>query len=141
MKTHNLQKKEMVIILFENEEALRRSIYFTLLRSGYNVNAFNKAEDATGVIRAYEAAGKSVDVIIVDLHLRGVAALHYLKELVRLSGVAPILVITGYSLRDIQMDLESIGIHHLLDKPFCVEELVDKIKTIIIEHYLMDSQE
>jgi DNA-binding response OmpR family regulator len=141
MKAHNLQKKDMVIILFENEESLRRSIYFTLLRSGYNVNAFEKAEDATGVIRTYEAAGKSVDVIIVDLHLRGAAALHYLKELVRVSAAVPILVITGYSLRDIQKDLENLGIHYLLDKPFCVDELVEKIKTIVIEHYLTDCQE
>lgn len=114
-----------LILLAEDEEAIRDAIEYTLRREGFAV-----ATAADGEQALERARGEPVALVLLDLMLPGVPGLEICRTL-RAEGDVPIIIVTA---RDAELDrvlgLE-IGADDYITKPFSMVELVSRIRALL----------
>jgi two-component system response regulator FlrC len=123
------QKKNILIV--EDEQALLRSLAFTLKRHHYCVlEACNGIVAFTALTR-YTESDHSLDLLITDIQLPGISGLELIDRIRNMGLTFPIMVITAYGDRSIKNELEKRGITCYLCKPFTTEELLLKVTEIL----------
>lgn len=132
MKTE-ICKEKSIILLVEDEELLRRSISFTMMRLGYSVIAFSTVDQALDHIRLHDTQADKLILIITDLHLPGKSGFDLIRNIATLNKKIPILAITGQKSREIRNQLKSLGVEEILEKPFDLDELVTKVGSILMK--------
>lgn len=120
-----------IILLVEDEETLRRSISFTLVRHGHTVHPCSSVDDAMLFVNGAAALHLEIVLIVTDLQLPGKNGLELIREIRRQEKEIPVLVITGHGSREVRKELELLGVTQVLDKPFDLEELVMKVRSMI----------
>ncbi|MDC0603467.1 ATP-binding protein [Aliiglaciecola sp.] len=119
-KSTNCQPLNIVLI---DDETELLNIVSELLKSKLHiVHAFNKPSDA---LRYVDSTSQPIDVIVTDEVMPGEIQGHDLVN--KFYGHIPIVLMTGYSEPKNINGLEDV----LLNKPFTVEELIEKIYSVI----------
>jgi two-component system response regulator VicR/two-component system response regulator RegX3 len=113
------------VLLVDDEEALRASLSYTLIKEGYQVTT---AADGQTALKLFH---KQVpDVIILDLMLPGISGMELCWRIRAFSNV-PILMLTA---KDQDIDkvwgLEA-GADDYITKPFNTRELLARIKAVL----------
>ncbi len=113
------------VLLIDDEEALRESLTYTLVKEGYQVTS---AGDGMSALKLFH---KQVpDVIILDLMLPGIDGMEICWRLRAYSDV-PILILTA---KDQDIDkiwgLEA-GADDYITKPFNTRELLARMKAVL----------
>lgn len=113
------------ILVVDDEKRIRDIIVMYLLKEGYEVSDFDNADSA------YEYFEKNkVDLIVLDIMMRGTNGLDLCKKIRRTSDVPIIFVSARTEELDRILGLE-LGADDYLPKPFSVRELVIRIKNIL----------
>lgn len=119
-KSTNCQPLNIVLV---DDETELLNIVSELLKSKLHiVHAFNKPSD---VLRYVDSTSQPIDVIVTDEVMPGEIQGHDLVN--KFYGHIPIVLMTGYSEPKNINGLEDV----LLNKPFTVEELIEKIHSVI----------
>lgn len=113
------------ILVVDDEKRIRDIIVMYLLKEGYEVRDFDNADDA------YDYFEKgNVDLIVLDIMMRGMNGLDLCKKIRKTSDVPIIFVSARTEELDRILGLE-LGADDYLPKPFSVRELVIRIKNIL----------
>jgi DNA-binding response OmpR family regulator len=128
---HNTKKELPIILLVEDEEPLRRSITFCMMRLGYQVISYGSIDDALNLLHTCESKKISIVLIITDLQLPGRSGLELVRMACKLLKDIPMLVITGHKSREVSLELSHLGVMGILDKPFNLDELVTTVQNIL----------
>ena len=113
------------ILVVDDEKRIRDIIVMYLLKEGYEASDFDNADSA------YEYFEKNkVDLIVLDIMMRGTNGLDLCKKIRRTSDVPIIFVSARTEELDRILGLE-LGADDYLPKPFSVRELVIRIKNIL----------
>ncbi len=113
------------ILVVDDEKRIRDIIVMYLLKEGYEVSDFDNADSA------YEYFEKnSVDLIVLDIMMRGTNGLDLCKKIRKISDVPIIFVSARTEELDRILGLE-LGADDYLPKPFSVRELIIRIKNIL----------
>ena len=116
----------MLIMMIEDEAALREVIEYNLSREGYQVSSLDNANDALIAI-----GDAPPDLILLDLMLPGLQGLQFLDILRQRDQTVPVIVISARnSEEDIIRALER-GADDYLPKPFTIRLLETKIKALL----------
>ncbi|MDR0356472.1 MAG: response regulator transcription factor [Deltaproteobacteria bacterium] len=116
----------MLIMMIEDEAALREVIEYRLNREGYQVASFDNANDALIAIEDCPP-----DLILLDLMLPGLQGLQFLDILRQRDQRTPVVVISARtSEEDVIRALER-GADDYLPKPFSVKLLETKVKVAL----------
>ncbi|MBZ5587129.1 MAG: sigma-54 dependent transcriptional regulator [Acidobacteriia bacterium] len=107
-----------VIVVVDDDEAIRDSCRQTLERSGYRVATATDAFSAVKVIRL-----QLPDLVILDLKMPGVADTELLRKLKAEHPGLDVVVITGYSSVGSAVECMRLGAYDYLPKPFDTESL------------------
>ena len=121
-------KRSPVLLLVEDDPALRRMLEIRLKREGFGVRAATRGEEALFFMERY-----SPDLLILDLMLPGIDGLEVLRRLRRQPQTRslPVLILTARSREeDVVQGLE-LGADDYLRKPFSVRELVARIRALL----------
>lgn len=118
------------ILIIEDESRLLHSIAFTLKRHGY---AAIQAADAENGLRMINSNMQKPDLLITDINLPGMDGASFIEELMRQGIRIPTIVITAYGTMDLRRRLEAMGVHGILDKPFNINDLVCRVKSVLSE--------
>lgn len=114
-----MAKKNMRILIIDDEESIRDGCQQILTRQGYETTA--AADGATGLELA--RAG-SFAVILLDLRMPKIDGLEILRILKEEHPVASkIIVITGYGTIPLAVEAMRLGAHNFITKPFSAAEL------------------
>lgn len=113
------------ILVVDDEKRIRDIIVMYLLKEGYQVHDFENADDAYGYFE-----NNAVDLIVLDIMMRGMNGLDLCKKIRRMSDVPIIFVSARTEELDRILGLE-LGADDYLPKPFSVRELVIRIKNIL----------
>ena len=111
------------IFFIDDELDLRLANQQTLELAGFEVDLFEKAEDALPLVN------KSwLGVIVCDIRLPGMDGQSLLHEVQQLDPALPVILITGHG--DISMAVESMhkGAYDFIEKPFSADRLVDTVR-------------
>ena len=113
------------LLVLEDDDALRTSLRMVLEDEGYDVVEASDAEHALRVV-----AGSGVDLMLVDLMLRGMDGFSFIQR-ARPQTEAPIVVISARDgVEDIVAALEA-GADDYVTKPFLVDEVKARLKALL----------
>jgi DNA-binding response OmpR family regulator len=120
----------MRVLVIEDSAALRVSLETALRSAGYAVDA--AADGTTGLWRA---ESETYDVILLDLLLPGVAGLEVLRRLRARGERARVLAITALDGVDDRVRGLDLGADDYLTKPFAVQELLARVRSLCRRAY------
>jgi two-component system phosphate regulon response regulator PhoB len=113
-------------MMIEDEAALREVVEYNLSREGYQVNAFDNANDALIAVEDCPP-----DLVLLDLMLPGLQGLQFLDIFRQKDQKTPVIIISARtSEEDIIRALER-GADDYLPKPFSLKLLETKVKVAL----------
>lgn len=121
-----MTEKTALVLVIDDEEAMRDSCAQILLKNRYRVET---AENGTAGIQ--KIRDLQPDAVIVDLKMPGMSGFDVLDTLPGIDPHIAVIVITGYATVDSAVEAMKKGAFDFLPKPFTPEEL-----RIILAHAL-----
>ena len=122
------ETRDVVVLLVEDEDALRNAAADFLQTRGYRVMA---ARDGTEALSMASKFAEKIDVLITDLVMPGISGRVLAIELVKIHPETRIMYMSGY--HDAAV-LESAAMDHtaaFLRKPFRLDALTSKIREVL----------
>ena len=113
------------VLVVDDDEAVRRLVDDYLVQNDFRVSG---AEGGVELARAL--GGQVIDLVLLDLRLRGEDGMQLLRQ-VRAQSQIPVIILTGRTEEaDRVMGLE-LGADDYLTKPFSPRELLARIRTVL----------
>jgi len=106
------------VVVVDDDKRTRRILQMLLERLSLPSRAFESAPEALALLQR-EAAG----LVLTDLRMPGMNGLEFLRELRRLDGEVPVIVLTAYGTVESAVEAMKLGALDFLAKPFDVEAL------------------
>ena len=119
------------VLIVDDEELILRAYKKELEESGYHVLVAQSAKEALAIIKQ-----DKVDIVLVDLVMPEMAGVEMCKVVKALSPDTEVVLMSGYIEEMEKSWIEFIkagGRDFFLRKPLGERELIDTVKTILIE--------
>jgi len=116
------------ILLVEDDPAVRGAVRRLLEREGYGVLQASNGREALAVLAQSSGA---VDLVLSDMVMPEMSGLEFRHRLRELHLPVPVLLMSGYSEETITRLGSPESLHPLIEKPFTVEEILQKIKRML----------
>jgi DNA-binding NtrC family response regulator len=107
-----------VILIIDDEEAIRDSCSQVLKKDGYTVKTAKDGIEGLGLIKK-----KSFQVVFLDLRLPGLDGMEVLSRIKEENPETPVVIITAYASIESAVEAMKRGAFDYLAKPFSPEEL------------------
>jgi two-component system, OmpR family, phosphate regulon response regulator OmpR len=114
------------IVVCDDEPDIRDTVAEYLGRHGYSVTT----ADGGPALRELIAAGRPIDVVVLDIRMPGEDGLSLTRHLRERSGIAIILLTGSAEIVDRVVGLE-VGADDYVTKPFDLRELLARIKAVL----------
>ena len=126
-----MSSQQPKIFFIDDEPDLRLANEQTLQLAGFDVELFEKAEDALPLLNELWSG-----VIICDIRLPGMDGQTFQHKVQTLDADLPVILITGHG--DISMAVDAMhkGAYDFIEKPFSADRLVDTVKRAIDKRLL-----
>jgi len=126
------KKKIPHILLAEDNHEMRTLLSMSLRKNGYEVTEF---ADGHHMLDYYFCADPvqtdaAVDLIISDIRMPFLTGMEILEGLHNSEGFPPIILITAFGDEETHKQAYMLGAAAVFDKPFDIEELINKVQTI-----------
>jgi two-component system, NtrC family, C4-dicarboxylate transport response regulator DctD len=111
------------VIFVDDEQHVRRAAEQTLELAGYDVQSFDRAEQAlTRISRAWPG------VLVTDVKMPRMDGLTLLRRAIEVDSQVPVVLVTGHG--DVSMAVQAMrdGAYDFIEKPFPAELLVDVVR-------------
>ena len=120
-----MEKKKCIVVI-EDEASVQQNMLENLVRNGFDVFAYSKAEEAIESEILHVA-----DAVIMDIRLPGINGWQATSIIKKNNAALPVLMVTAYS--DVHSRLQGFetGADDYIIKPFFMEELIARLKTIL----------
>jgi DNA-binding response OmpR family regulator len=113
------------VLIVDDDETVRRLVDDYLVQNDFRVSGASRGAELMGAL-----AGQVIDLVVLDLRLRGEDGMQLLRQL-RAHSQIPVIILTGRAEEaDRVMGLE-LGADDYLTKPFSPRELLARIRTVL----------
>jgi two-component system, OmpR family, response regulator len=119
----------MRILLLEDQESLRSSTQKGLEEMGFVVDAVENGDAALEY-----ALGTPYDALVLDIMVPGRDGLSILRVLREMKNSTPVIILSARSTLPEKIEGLSLGADDYLTKPFYIEELVARLRTVARRH-------
>ena len=120
--------KERILVV-EDEELLSVLIDTVLTDQGYTVL---KAKDGAEAVDLYRTYDGDIDLVLTDLSLPEIDGWQVCRQIRSLNPRVKLMVTTGAMDTRIEKELRKQGIHGFIQKPCSAEDMVDKIRSVLV---------
>lgn len=121
-----------IILVMDDEEAIRRLSKQMLSRSGYESES---AKDGAEAIELYKRAidsGMPFDAVILDLTIKGgTGGKEVIKQLIKINPDIKAIVSSGYPNDPVMTNFRAYGFIGALPKPYPIKDLSDMLNQIL----------
>ncbi|WP_088278973.1 response regulator transcription factor [Ideonella sp. A 288] len=114
----------LTIYLVEDSPVIRENLIGTLEELA-PVEVVGMAEDEATAVAWMSQPGRQVDMLIVDIFLKGGSGLGVLREAARLLPNSTRLVLTNFATRDMRMKCLALGAFRVFDKSNEIDALIE----------------
>ena len=118
--------KNMKIMLIDDDEWIRDSLYLFFESEGCRISALETAEEGIK-----ELKGHAYDLIIVDYRLPGMDGLEFLKRIQKPHSQTMKILITAYGNEKVVLEAKKIGVQDLIQKPFSINTIEESLSKLI----------
>ena len=115
------------ILLVDDEIPFVETMTKRLSKRGINIVTAFSGQEALGHL----AAGKDVDIVILDVKMPGMDGLETLMEIKRQHPAIDVIILTGHSAMDTAIKGMRLGAFDYLTKPCELEALIEVIEDAI----------
>ena len=116
-------------ILLVDDESIVRDVFVRLLAAiGYDAEV---AADGAAALAILRDPGKSVDLVITDLHMPGMDGMQLIQEIRRLQPDLPVVLASGFADKADPAAIDTLGFVAQLDKPFGMEALTKALASAL----------
>ncbi|MBM4175497.1 MAG: PAS domain S-box protein [Ignavibacteria bacterium] len=112
------------ILLADDENTIRTLLSEMLRLQGYKVLEASSGAEA---IHLFLAEQEKIDLAILDYHLDDMNGFDVLQSIGEVNKLFPIFIATGVTEENIIVNLKSIGVTRIIEKPYEFENLLDLI--------------
>jgi DNA-binding response OmpR family regulator len=124
------------ILLAEDDKEMRTLLTLALNRFGYGVVACPDGIDMLAHLAAFllplQSAGESFDLVISDIRMPGVTGMEVLQGKPDRADFPPMILITAFGDEETHAEAAEYGAAAIFDKPFDVDELIEKVNAILL---------
>ena len=117
-----------VILLVEDDDAVRRVVRRILDSGGYEVIEASNGREALGIV---EHRGESFDLVVTDAVMPRLGGPELARSLRRESPGLRVLFMSGYAFDDIGCGGDEYGGSAFLGKPFSPGELLGRVRDLL----------
>ena len=110
--------KNMKILLVDDDEWIRDSLSIFFEAEGCHIVTLETAEEGIEALRS-----ENYDIIITDYKLPGMDGFAFLKQIQQSHRDAKKIMITAYKSEAVVNEAKTVGVHHLIAKPFTSETI------------------
>ena len=123
----------MHIVLVEDNKILAKSTIRVLKQEGYTPTYFTDGEEAE---RWLIANNGSYDLVLLDILLPGIDGYTLCKDIRKAGVLTPVLMLTSKDTLEDTIEGLDCGADDYLKKPFAVDELLARIRTLLRRPHL-----
>lgn len=116
------------ILVAEDEEVIRELLTEMLSDEGYQVLVAENGKEALDI---YSKEGSGVDLVILDMIMPEVNGVEAFRQMKQLDPQAKILLSSGYTQESEAQSILNEGALGFIQKPYAVNELLSKIRSIL----------
>jgi PAS domain S-box-containing protein len=122
-------------LLMDDEEMLRNMAGQMLKRLGYAIELAKDGAEAIELFKKAKEAGEPLDVVILDLTIRGgMGGKEALDKILEIDPAAKAIVSSGYSSDPVMANCEKYGFKSAIQKPYRLNELRDIVHRVVSGH-------
>ena len=130
-----LDRNSPCILLAEDDEEMRSLLALMLRRAGYRVTECTDGISLLDSLSSFFLPSEeyeNFDLIISDIRMPGVTGMEILMGANELDDFPPIILITAFGDKETHMQAERLGAAALFDKPFDIDNMLNKVRTILL---------
>lgn len=122
------------ILLAEDDKEMRTLLAQSLRTAGYRViecpDGWSLLEHLSSFILPNSRKHKKVELVISDIRMPGLTGLEILEGVQQSNGFPPMILITAFGDEDTHARAEKSGAAAMFDKPFEIDDLLEKVHKI-----------
>jgi ribosomal subunit interface protein len=125
--------KKYRILLAEDDLEMRKMLAWSLREDGFDVTECKDGNSLMKRVGLLDPSKKTnpFDLIISDIRMPGVTGMQVLEGVKDYMDFPPIILITAFGDEDTHIKAKESGATMIIDKPFDIEDLVEKISRIL----------
>jgi putative two-component system response regulator len=126
------------VFVVDDDPEIRRLLKTLLSPSGYAVEEFESGSSALERIRS-----DPPDLVLLDLLLPDLSGHKVLEEIRQdpATRLLPVVMLTGHATREEKIRATREGVSDFLAKPFAAEELLPRVRSLVLMKHLTDEHE
>jgi DNA-binding response OmpR family regulator len=113
------------ILIVDDEFGVRESLRM-LLKSSYEIFAAPDGEEALKILKE-----RKIDLITLDLNMPKLSGIETLREIRKMDGEVPVIIITGYRTQKDEKEALLYGVRDFISKPFNTSQIINAIDGIL----------
>src|SRR5664279_3518783 len=115
--------KKISILIVDDEESVRDSLYSWFIEDGYHVECAENAKNALSLLES-----ESFDIILADIKMPGMDGLEMLRRIKLLKSDSIVIVMTAFATVDTAVQALKDGAFDYITKPFDPDDLSHLIR-------------
>lgn len=113
------------VLVADDDEGMRSALGRLLSGEGFEVmSAVDGTEAIELLARAADGRGPRPDVVLLDFVMPGLSGVGILRAMLRLPGMPPAILLTGFPDPSVETFARSLGAVHVLRKPIDADEVL-----------------
>jgi DNA-binding NtrC family response regulator len=128
--------KQISILIVDDEESVRDSLYNWFIEDGYMVASAESAKAALTILESTD-----FDIILADIKMPGMDGLEMLRRIKSLRKEAHVIVMTAFATVDTAVQALKDGAYDYVTKPFDPDDLSHLIRNASRQILLMDENQ
>ncbi len=122
------------ILVAEDDPEMRRLLAWNLRKAGFDTVECSDGWDLLDHLGNPILSGTpdDFDLIVSDIRMPGVTGLEILEGIHETEWFVPMILITAFGSDQVHREAEELGAAGMFDKPFDIEELINRIREILV---------
>jgi DNA-binding response OmpR family regulator len=130
-----LERNLFCILLAEDDEEMRRLLALMLRKEGYQVTECPDGIsllDQLSSLFLHEENQRNFNLIISDIRMPGVTGMEILMGASEDKNFPPMILMTAFGDKETHIQAERLGVAALFDKPFDIDDMLNKVREILL---------
>jgi two-component system, cell cycle sensor histidine kinase and response regulator CckA len=126
--TQQADSRQALLLIVDDEHALRRLASEVLTRAGFTVVTANDGEEAVALVRR---GGLQFDAVLLDMSMPNLSGADACRQIKELAPTLPVVLTSGYQEEDSALLAESGAAAAFVQKPFLPKLLVETMRSAV----------